>query len=145
MYSLAGTSIAQHKSDYQRLYGEGSEAFRASFTGNYSESIDPAASQEDKDNADAQMTNLFANVFENRLRRIHPVYSVRFDYVERAKAFYRSRASGPIEQAQWNEINQARERESFGLGEKCESSMVSLIRLWELQSISKTPNRQILP
>ena len=44
MYSLAGTSIAQHKSDYERLYAPGAEAFRASFTGNYSESIDPASS-----------------------------------------------------------------------------------------------------
>lgn len=93
MYSLAGTSITQHKSDFERLYGPDSQPFRASFTGNYGEALADGASQEDRDNADAQMTNLFCGVFENRLRRIHPVYSVRFDYVERAKAYYRDKAN----------------------------------------------------
>ena len=92
MYSLAGTSIAQHKSDYARLYAdtEESKTFRSSFTGNYGAALGESATQEEQDNADAQMTSLFAGVFENRLRRIHPVYNVRYDYVERARAFYRS-------------------------------------------------------
>ena len=42
MYSIAGCSIAQHKSDYQRLYGNGEDSrqFRAKFDGNYGNMVD---------------------------------------------------------------------------------------------------------
>lgn len=51
MYSLAGTSIAQYKSDYDRLYAETDAAkdFRARFTGNYGEILPDGASAEERD------------------------------------------------------------------------------------------------
>ena len=36
------------------------------------------------------MTTLLGGILDNKLRRIHPIYNVRFDYLERAKEFYRS-------------------------------------------------------
>ena len=69
--------------------GEESRGFRATFTGNYGEKLGEEATQEERDNADAQKTQMLADVFSNRLRRIHPVYNARFDYVEKARAYFR--------------------------------------------------------
>ena len=84
-------SIMQHKSDYQRLYADTEEArqFRASFTGNYGETLDEGATEAQRDMADAEMTNMFGGVLSNKLRRIHPVYNCRFDKIEQARAYYR--------------------------------------------------------
>mmetsp|Transcript_7261 Transcript_7261/g.10202 ORF Transcript_7261/g.10202 Transcript_7261/m.10202 type:complete len:98 (+) Transcript_7261:1120-1413(+) len=95
MYALAGTSIMQHKSDYERLYADTEEArqFRSAFTGNYGESLGEEATEAERDDAEAQMTNLFGGVLENKLRRIHPIYNARFDHVEKARAYYRARSN----------------------------------------------------
>ena len=47
MYSLAGTSIMQHRSDYERLHADTAEAkeFRAKFTGNYGDMLPEDASE----------------------------------------------------------------------------------------------------
>ena len=48
MYSLAGTSIAQYKSDYARIYADTEEAktFRSNFDGNYGKQLPDGSSEE---------------------------------------------------------------------------------------------------
>ena len=79
MYSLAGCSVQQYKSDYETLYSgtENSKAFIKDFNGNYSE-----AEQKGK-------TALLGGVEGNLLRRINSVYNARFDYVEKARSYFR--------------------------------------------------------
>ena len=95
MYALAGTSIMQHKSDYERLYADTEEArqYRAAFTGNYSQALGEDATEAERDDADAQMTNLFGGLLGNKLRRIHPIYNARFDRVEKARAYFRAKSA----------------------------------------------------
>ena len=54
------------------------------------------ASSKQRDKAEADMTTMFAGVLSNKLRRLNPVFNVRFDYVEKAKAYYRSKKSNAI-------------------------------------------------
>ena len=98
MYSLAGNSIMQHRSDYDRLHADTPEAkeFRAAFDGNYGNMLHKDASMEERDKAEADMTTMFAGVLSNKLRRLNPVFNVRFDYVEKAKAYYRNKKAGTI-------------------------------------------------
>jgi len=35
------------------------------------------------------MTVLLGGIIDNKLRRLHPIHNARFDYVEKAKAFFR--------------------------------------------------------
>jgi prenyltransferase beta subunit len=85
VYSLLGCSIAQHKSDYKTLFSKTPESqeFRAKFDGNYSTMHDG------DDEADFEKTSLLGGILDNKLRRMHPIHSVRFDLLEKAKAFYR--------------------------------------------------------
>jgi len=56
------------------------KAFRTDFDGNYKDS---------KGEIDFEKTSLLGGIMDNKLRRMHPVYSVRFDLLEKAKAYYR--------------------------------------------------------
>ena len=55
------------------------------------------ATQKERDEADAEMTNLLGGILNNRLRRINPIYNVRFDYIEKARAYYRRAQQQPAE------------------------------------------------
>jgi prenyltransferase beta subunit len=91
-YALQGCSIAQHKSDYEKLFSKTPESleFRSQFDGNYSSL---ATEEQDPEEADFQHTSLLSGLLNNKLRRIDPVYSVRFDLLEKAKAYYRAKKS----------------------------------------------------
>ena len=67
--------------------------FRASFNGNYADSLGEGATEEDRDYVEAKMTNLFGGVLDNKLRRINPIYAARYDYVEKAKAYFRAKSA----------------------------------------------------
>jgi hypothetical protein len=76
MYGGSGLSISQYLSDYQNLHAPESDKGK-DFNGKY-------ANPEDK-------TVLLGGVLDNRLRRINPIYNVRYDYLARAKAFFRKK------------------------------------------------------
>ncbi len=74
MYGGSGMSIAQYLTDYETLHAPQSDK-GAGFDGNYP---DPG-----------HKTCLLSGVLNNRLRRINPIFCVRYDYLARAKAFFR--------------------------------------------------------
>lgn len=94
MYSLAGTSVSQYKSDYENLYAptDHVRAFTALFNGNYGDSL-PEDWQGDREDADIEKTCLLGNVLNNRIRRINSIYGARFDYIEKTKKYYRTKYS----------------------------------------------------
>ena len=79
MYCSSGMSISQCESDYERLHAPESDK-GANFNGIYTDDED------DK-------SVLLAGVLNNRLRRINPIFNVRYDYLAKAKAYFR-RESG---------------------------------------------------
>jgi hypothetical protein len=36
-----------------------------------------------------EKTAMLAGIIDNKLRRMHPIHNARYDYIEKAKAFYR--------------------------------------------------------
>ena len=42
-----------------------------------------------KDELEFSKTNLLSGHLENKVRRMHPIYNVRYDFVAKAKAYYR--------------------------------------------------------
>lgn len=85
-YGLSGCSFAQHKSDYNQLHGtsESAAEFRKTFNGNYS-----VNSQGEYEDMEHDKTAMLAGIIENKLRRMHPIHNARYDYIEKAKAFFR--------------------------------------------------------
>jgi len=77
-YSLAGCSIMQHKSDYENLYGP--NANTENFNGNYK-----------NDEEDFEKTSLLNGLLNNKLRRIHPIYNVRYDLLSKARNYFRNK------------------------------------------------------
>ena len=79
MYSMAGCSVGQHLSDYENLYSgtENCKNFTKQFDGNYSEEETKAK------------TSLLGGVENNKLRRMNSIFNGRFDYVEKARAYFR--------------------------------------------------------
>lgn len=53
--------------------------------------LEEDASEEERDHADSQMSNCYGGILNNRLRRINPIHNARFDYVERAKAYFKAK------------------------------------------------------
>ena len=92
MYALAGCSIAQYKSDYENLHAETDKArnFAKNFNGNYHNSLPEDATSEERDKVDIEKTSALGGILDNLLRRINPIYNIRYDYVNKAKAFYQS-------------------------------------------------------
>jgi prenyltransferase beta subunit len=74
MYCSSGMSIAQYQTDYEKLHAPKSDK-GASFDGLYE---DPGAK-----------TVLLSGMLDNKLRRVNPIFCVRYDYLARAKAFFR--------------------------------------------------------
>lgn len=74
MYGGSGLSIAMHHSDYENLHAPTSDK-GASFDGNYS--------------GPTEKTIFLGGVLDNKLRRINPIFCVRYDYLARAKAYFR--------------------------------------------------------
>lgn len=81
-YGLSGCSFAQHKSDYKQLHVD--KEFRKNFDGNYS--LNEKGEYEDLEH---EKTSMLAGIIDNKLRRMHPIHNGRYDYIEKAKAFYR--------------------------------------------------------
>lgn len=101
MYSLAGCSSAQYKSDYDNLYAdtEHAKVFTASFDGNYEKEEKHDNEEGKKTNAEKkkvtevpepEKTCLLGKVEKNRLRRMNVIHNARFDLVQKAKNYYRS-------------------------------------------------------
>jgi hypothetical protein len=82
---LAGCSIAQHLSDYENLYEN--KDFARKFDGNYRNT--PLADPNDPHEIDFEKSHLLSGMLDNKLRRIHPIYNVRFDYVHKARDYFR--------------------------------------------------------
>jgi len=75
LYGGTGLSISQYKSDYENLHGATSDK-GATFNGLY-------------ENPESK-TVLLGGMMDNLLRRIHPIFNVRYDHLARAKSFFRS-------------------------------------------------------
>jgi len=73
-YSLAGLQVAQHKSDYENLYGSEKGW---SFDGVYGTISDKFVD--------------WGNFPESKLRKIHPVFGVRFDLLHKAKTYFKNK------------------------------------------------------
>lgn len=78
MYCSAGLSISQYSSDYQNLHAPESDK-GATFDGYYA---DPG-----------HKTVLLGGMLGSRLRRVNPIFNVRYDYLARAKAYFRKVSS----------------------------------------------------
>jgi prenyltransferase beta subunit len=76
MYCSAGLSLSQYQSDYENLHSPESDK-GASFDGLYPDQ--------------GHKTVMLGGILENRLRRIHPIFNVRYDYLARAKAYFRTK------------------------------------------------------
>ena len=89
-YALAGCSLAQHKSDYANLHAptEHAKNFALNFDGNYSNT--ELADPKDPEEIEFTYSCLLSGLLSNKLRRIHPIYNVRYDYVLRARAHFHS-------------------------------------------------------
>ncbi len=74
MYGGSGLAISQYTSDYERLHAPESDK-GSTFDGNYKEGGDH--------------TLILGGMIDNRLRRVNPVFNVRYDYLARAKAYFR--------------------------------------------------------
>lgn len=74
MYCSAGLSIAQYQSDYERLHAPESDK-GATFDGFYEDV--------------GYKTQILGGLVDNRLRRINPIFNVRYDLLARAKAYFR--------------------------------------------------------
>jgi prenyltransferase beta subunit len=87
-YGLAGCGIAQHKSDYENLHADTEHAkqFSQNFTGNYEDMVQ---GEEQKKEIEKSKTVMLGNEEGNKIRRMHPIYNVRFDYAAKARAYYR--------------------------------------------------------
>ena len=85
MYGMAGNSVAQHKSDYKKLWAKGQEAFRAEFDGNYYGRDEDGCLKEEEH----EKCSILAGIIDNKLRRINPIHNARFDQIEMAKAYFR--------------------------------------------------------
>ena len=93
-YGLAGCGIAQHKSDYDNLHADTEHAknFTAKFNGNYAECLpeDPKLlSEEQKSEIEFERTNLLCGELGNKLRRLNPIFNVRYDHLSKAKTYFR--------------------------------------------------------
>lgn len=87
-YGLSGCSFAQHKADYNTLHAKTEDAhnFRTQFDGNYSQ-----RNQEgDFEETEHDKTSMLGGIIDNKLRRMHPIHNARYDFVEKAKAYYRN-------------------------------------------------------
>ena len=89
-YGLSGCSFAQHKSDFQNLHANTphSIAFTEKFDGNYANQ-DWESTTEDPAEKEFRHTSMLAGILDNKLRRFHPIFNARFDYVAKAKSFFR--------------------------------------------------------
>jgi prenyltransferase beta subunit len=73
-YASSGMSISQHKADYLNLHSPDAQT----------DSFDGTSAKKDD-------LVLLSGIESNRLRRIHPVFNARYDYIASAKAFYRDK------------------------------------------------------
>ena len=78
IYASSGLSIMQHKSDYSNLHAPDS------FMGKNFDGIYPEDQISEK-------TCLLGGIERNLVRRINPVFNVRYDYVAKAKAYFREK------------------------------------------------------
>ena len=81
MYASSGTSIAQHLSDYDFLHAPESDK-GANFDGNYKD--------------DQNKTIHLAGNDKNKLRRINPVFNVRYDLLAKARAYFRDKTKQEV-------------------------------------------------
>lgn len=81
VYSLAGMSISQYASDYESLHAPDSNKSE-NFDGNYNDPL--------------YKTILLAGEGNNKLRRINPVFNVRYDFLARAKAYFRDKTKKEV-------------------------------------------------
>lgn len=84
-YGLSGCSFAQHKADFKTLHDKGASEFRAKFDGNYTEKNQEG----DFGEAEFDKTSMLGGIIDNKLRRMHPIHNARYDFIEKAKAYYR--------------------------------------------------------
>lgn len=57
-------------------------SFRQTFDGNYSTSSEFEEIEHDK-------TSMLGGIIDNKLRRFNPIHNARYDYIEKAKSWYR--------------------------------------------------------
>lgn len=76
MYASSGLSIIQHSSAYDHLHAPNSNK------GEGFDGLKP--SEKDKE-------VLLGGIERNRVRRVHPVYNVRYDYVAKAKKYFKDK------------------------------------------------------
>ena len=79
-----------HKADYHSLHAETQDTadFRAKFNGNYS-----IRQNEDDDfmEIEHERTSMLGGIIDNKLRRMNPIFNCRYDYLEKARAYYRQK------------------------------------------------------
>ena len=89
---MAGLSISQYKSDYEGLHGPNASLSSQVFNGYYNEAnieLEEGHEKHSHTHTDVDdKTVLLSDVKQNLLRRIHPIFNVRYDKLAKAKAYY---------------------------------------------------------
>ncbi|CDW89353.1 caax beta [Stylonychia lemnae] len=101
-YAASGMSIAQHLSDYESLHSgiEGKD-ISATFNGNYNQLSSQSkegeefksSEQQDSQKPATQDKKIYiSGIEQSQLRRINPIFNTRYDFVAKAKAYYKQKS-----------------------------------------------------